>query len=99
MTAANYLLNHLEVSHGKVRLCFNPDEEIGRGTHKIRPRISRRRFCLRWMDVNAANWSTKHFRPTAPTSRSKGTAFIPANRKANDLALRAAAKIVACAAV
>ena len=31
MTAAHHLLRHPEIPHGKVRLCFNPDEEIGRG--------------------------------------------------------------------
>ena len=31
MTAAEYLLNHPEIKHGKIRLGFTPDEEIGRG--------------------------------------------------------------------
>ena len=31
MTAAEYLLAHPEVKHGKIRLGFTPDEEIGRG--------------------------------------------------------------------
>lgn len=31
MTAAHHLLRHPEIPHGKIRLCFNPDEEIGRG--------------------------------------------------------------------
>lgn len=35
MTVADYLLSHPEVAHGKVRLCFNPDEEIGRGTKNL----------------------------------------------------------------
>ncbi|MBO5675922.1 MAG: peptidase T [Bacteroidaceae bacterium] len=33
MTAMSYLLAHPEVKHGKVRVCFNPDEEIGCGAH------------------------------------------------------------------
>ena len=33
MTAMAYLLAHPEVKHGKVRVCFNPDEEIGCGAH------------------------------------------------------------------
>ncbi len=28
-----YLLHHPEIKHGKVRVGFNPDEEIGRGAH------------------------------------------------------------------
>ena len=31
-SACEYLLAHDEVKHGKVRICFTPDEEIGRGT-------------------------------------------------------------------
>ncbi len=31
MTAAEYLLTHPEVEHGEIRVCFTPDEEIGRG--------------------------------------------------------------------
>ena len=32
MTMAEYLLAHKEILHGKIRLAFTPDEEIGRGT-------------------------------------------------------------------
>ena len=35
MDAANYLLAHPEVKHGRIRLLFTPDEEIGRGTEKV----------------------------------------------------------------
>lgn len=33
--AINYLLAHPEVKHGPVKVCFTPDEEVGRGTEKI----------------------------------------------------------------
>ncbi|MCL9660948.1 peptidase T [Paenibacillus hunanensis] len=33
MTAMNYLLDHPEIKHGKIRVAFTPDEEIGRGPH------------------------------------------------------------------
>lgn len=33
MSAMAYLLAYPEVKHGKVRVCFNPDEEIGCGAH------------------------------------------------------------------
>jgi tripeptide aminopeptidase len=35
MAAARHLLRHPEIPHGKIRLCFNPDEEIGRGVNKL----------------------------------------------------------------
>ena len=31
MTAAEYLMAHPEVKHGKIRIGFTPDEEVGRG--------------------------------------------------------------------
>jgi tripeptide aminopeptidase len=34
MDAAHYLLMHPEVKHGKIRILFTPDEEIGRGADK-----------------------------------------------------------------
>lgn len=35
MDAVNYLMLHPEVKHGKIRILFTPDEEIGRGTEKV----------------------------------------------------------------
>jgi tripeptide aminopeptidase len=35
MAAAAYLLRHPELEHGRVRLLFNPDEEIGRGMDRL----------------------------------------------------------------
>jgi tripeptide aminopeptidase len=35
MDAAHYLLTHPEVKHGKIRLLFTPDEEIGRGADRV----------------------------------------------------------------
>jgi tripeptide aminopeptidase len=33
--AMNYLIQHPEIKHGKIRICFTPDEEVGRGTEKF----------------------------------------------------------------
>ncbi|MGA9225346.1 MAG: peptidase T, partial [Mesobacillus sp.] len=35
MTAMAYLIKHPEIKHGKIRVAFTPDEEIGRGPHKF----------------------------------------------------------------
>lgn len=35
MTAMEYLIEHPEIEHGKIRVGFTPDEEIGRGPHKF----------------------------------------------------------------
>ncbi len=35
MDFANYMMQHPEIEHGKIRLLFTPDEEIGRGVNKV----------------------------------------------------------------
>ena len=35
VSAMEYLLQHPEIKHGKIRVGFTPDEEIGRGAHKF----------------------------------------------------------------
>ncbi len=35
MTAVEYLINHPEIKHGKIKIGFTPDEEIGRGADKF----------------------------------------------------------------
>lgn len=35
VTAAEYLIAHPEIKHGRVAIGFTPDEEIGRGAHKF----------------------------------------------------------------
>ncbi|MFD2101152.1 peptidase T [Flagellimonas iocasae] len=35
VTAMEYLVKHPEIKHGKIRIAFTPDEEIGRGAHKF----------------------------------------------------------------
>lgn len=35
MTLAEHLLNNPDIEHGPIRICFNPDEEVGRGVEYI----------------------------------------------------------------
>ena len=35
MDAMNYLVQHPEIKHGTIKICFTPDEEVGRGTEKF----------------------------------------------------------------
>ncbi len=37
ITAMEYLINHPEIKHGKIRVCFTPDEEIGKGVEYLSP--------------------------------------------------------------
>lgn len=33
VSAMEYLINHPEIKHGTIRICFTPDEEVGKGAH------------------------------------------------------------------
>jgi tripeptide aminopeptidase len=35
MDAANFLITHPEIKHGKIKILFTPDEEIGRGVNHV----------------------------------------------------------------
>ena len=35
MTAMDHLIKHPEIKHGRIRVAFTPDEEIGRGPHRF----------------------------------------------------------------
>jgi len=35
VSAMEYLVKHPEIKHGKIRICFTPDEEVGKGAHKF----------------------------------------------------------------
>ncbi|MGA0042331.1 MAG: peptidase T [Flavobacteriaceae bacterium] len=35
VSAMEYLIQNPQIKHGKIRICFTPDEEIGRGAHKF----------------------------------------------------------------
>ena len=35
VSAMEYLIKHPELKHGKIRICFTPDEEVGKGAHKF----------------------------------------------------------------
>lgn len=37
ITAMEYIIDHPEIKHGKIRVCFTPDEEIGKGVKYLDP--------------------------------------------------------------
>jgi len=59
------LINHPEIKHGPIRVCFSPDEEIGRGTDKFNYDIFKVDFaytfdgddaeCIEYENFNAAS--------------------------------------------
>ena len=35
VSAMEYLIQHPEIKHGEIKICFTPDEEVGKGAHKF----------------------------------------------------------------
>jgi len=35
VSAMEYLIKNPEIKHGKIKICFTPDEEVGKGAHKF----------------------------------------------------------------
>ncbi|GAB1309201.1 peptidase T [Urechidicola sp. KH5] len=35
VSAMEHLIQHPEIKHGEIRICFTPDEEVGKGAHKF----------------------------------------------------------------
>ena len=71
MTAAAWLLAHPEIPHGKIRIGFTPDEEIGRGP--VSP--------TRWTEASRASSSTRTSTRLRRGSSCKGVTFIRAMRR------------------
>ena len=51
MDAMDYLIQHPEIKHGKIRVGFNPDEEIGMGADKFDVEKFGADWLIRWMDL------------------------------------------------
>ena len=59
MTAAEYLLAHPELRHGKIRIGFTPDEEIGRGVDFFDVKASAPTSPTRWTAASRGNSNTR----------------------------------------
>lgn len=81
MTAMEYLLQHPEIKHGKIRVGFTPDEEIGRGAHHF----DVDKFGAQWaytMDGSAVGeLEYENFNAAAAIVRVSGTGVHPGHAK------------------
>ncbi len=59
VTAMEHLIQHPEIKHGKIRVAFTPDEEIGRGAHKFDVNEFGAIGPIPWMAARWVNWSTR----------------------------------------
>ena len=96
ISAIEYLQKHPEIKHGKIRIGFNPDEEIGLGAHKF----DVKRFGCDWaytMDGGeVGEIEYENFNAAAATITIQGRNVHPGYAKGKMLnAIRLAAEVVA----
>ncbi len=77
MTVARHLLSHPDILHGKVRIGFTPDEEIGRGVHKSLPADLGVQFAYTLDGSNAGEIVYETFSADAAKVTVKGVSIHP----------------------
>ncbi|WP_339160956.1 peptidase T [Siminovitchia sp. FSL H7-0308] len=81
MTAMNYLLQHPEIKHGKVRVAFTPDEEIGRGPHKFDVKAFNAAFAYTVDGGKLGELQYESFHAASAHVTCKGTNIHPGSAK------------------
>lgn len=95
MAMAAHLLTHPDIKHGPIRLCFTPDEEIGRGVHADLPGDLKAdvAYTLDGGELGEIVYET--FSADKATVRIKGVSTHPGNAKDTMVnALHLAAKVI-----
>jgi tripeptide aminopeptidase len=96
MTAARHLLAYPEIPHGRIRLAFTPDEEIGRGVDKRLPTDLGVDFAYTLDAAQLGEVEYESFSADAATVKITGVSIHPGTAKGVLVnALHLAAKIVA----
>ena len=78
VSAVAYLKEHPEIKHGKIRIAFNPDEEIGQGAHKFDVSLSAPTGPTPWTEAKSENWNTRISTLPWPAYRSRAATCIRA---------------------
>lgn len=95
MTMARHLLAHPEIPHGKLRLAFTPDEEIGRGVHPNLPTDLGAKFAYTLDGGDLGEIVYETFSADKATVRIQGVSIHPGQAKGKLVnALHLAAKII-----
>ncbi len=81
MDAMNYLIKHPEVKHGTVKVCFTPDEEVGRGTEKFDVKIFGAEFAYTIDGGTRGEVETETFSADAVIIKFKGINVHPGYAK------------------
>jgi tripeptide aminopeptidase len=95
MTAARHLLAHPAIPHGKIRIAFTPDEEIGRGVHERLPDDLGAAFAYTLDGAERGEIVYESFSADGATVKITGVSIHPGQAKDRLVnALHLAAKIV-----
>lgn len=81
MTAMAYLINHPEIKHGKIRVAFTPDEEIGRGPHHFDVAAFDAKFAYTMDGGPLGELEYESFNAAAAKITIKGTNIHPGTAK------------------
>lgn len=81
MTAMAYLIAHPEIPHGKIRVAFTPDEEIGRGAHKFNVPAFGAAFAYTMDGGPLGELEYESFNAAAATVTFKGVVVHPGTAK------------------
>jgi tripeptide aminopeptidase len=95
MAMAKHLLAHPEIAHGKLRIGFTPDEEIGRGVHKSLPADLGATFAYTLDGADLGEIVYETFSADKATVRIQGVSTHPGDAKDKLVnALHLAAKVI-----
>lgn len=95
MATARHLLQHPDIAHGPLRICFTPDEEIGRGVHPDLPDDLRAAVAYTLDGAELGEIVYETFSADAATVRIEGVSIHPGQAKDKLVnALHLAAKII-----
>ena len=95
MTAARHFLDNRDIAHGPIRICFTPDEEIGRGVHASLPDDLNADFAYTLDGAEKGEIVYETFSADKATVRIKGVSIHPGQAKDKLVnALHLAAKVI-----
>ena len=95
MAAARHLLKNPAIAHGPIRICFTPDEEIGRGVNPKLPADLQATFAYTLDGAELGEIVYETFSADKATVKIQGVSIHPGNAKDELVnALHLAAKIV-----
>jgi tripeptide aminopeptidase len=95
MAMARHLLQNTDLAHGPIRICFTPDEEIGRGVHANLPKDLKTAFAYTLDGAELGEVVYETFSADKGTVQVQGVSIHPGQAKDTLVnALHLAAKII-----